>query len=330
MKLSEAYSILELSSNASPEEAKKKYRSLTKKYHPDLNKEPDAEDKFKKINEAYECVKSGKGNEPEYNSSHNHQSWSMGIDLNDLFGQHRSQQHRIRNESNIALKASISFKESVLGHKHNLSYKRKVKCESCDGSGSKLINNGCSECGGQGVIITRQGNMITQRACHKCHGRHQSENCAECKTNGFLEVETSISVNIPAGISNGQTLRLQHMGNYSGSVSNFMGMSDMYTDANLSVCVEDSNGMSIVGSDVISHLNISLYDALQGCSKNVITIDGEKSININCKSKNKDEVIIPKLGLNKVGNHRVILNVEYPENVEDLIKYLNKDSCQSL
>lgn len=323
MNLNEAYKTLELSSSATPDEAKKKYRELTKKYHPDINKDPNATDTFKKINEAYECVKSGKGSDqPQYQQ----QEWNQGFNFNisDLFNQQRKQQTPIRQEPDISVNASISFKESVLGHKHDITFKRKLKCEDCDGAGSKLVDNGCLDCGGKGVIISQQGNMISQRTCIKCNGKTKTEKCLKCNSKGFVDSVTALTVNIPAGILNGQTLRLQHMGHYAGSANSFMGMSDLYSNVNIKITVGDSKGMRIEGHDVVSDLNISLLEAIKGCSKQIMTINGNQDININPKSKHKDEVILPKLGLNKVGSHRVKINVDYPEDIDTLVQHLSE------
>jgi len=325
MNLQQAYSILELSESASPEEAKKQYRNLTKKYHPDVNKEPDAEDKFKKINEAYECVKNGKGSDPEPNPFSGHSWNAQGFDISDFFTGNKKQT-KIRKEKDIELAATISFKDSVLGTKHDVTYKRKIKCDSCEGSGEAEINNGCTTCGGKGIIISRNGNMISQTTCHKCFGRTNSENCKKCNQKGFLETATAISINIPPGILNQQTLRLQHMGNYAGSVPGFMGMNDMYSNTNVKITVTDDNGMRIDGPNVLSDLHISLLEAIQGTTKEIHTIDGIQSISIDKKSKNKDEIILPKLGINRQGDHKVILNVNYPDDIESLEQHLSANA----
>lgn len=98
MKLSEAYAALDLDQSASQDDAKKRFRELSKKWHPDINKEEDAEEKFKKINQAYRCIQNGHGDEP-----------------GQSFSQHRQYQHAV--PVSIQAKVSISFKEAVLGCK---------------------------------------------------------------------------------------------------------------------------------------------------------------------------------------------------------------------
>ena len=132
----------------------------------------------------------------------------------------------------------------------------------------------------------------------------------------------SINVSVPAGICNGNTLRLQGMGHYAGSV---FGMSDQYSDAFCHITVTEQEGLSVQNEHVISHLDISLLDALKGCSKSVDTIFGEKNIDIPSQSKNKDEIIIPHLGIAEVGDQKVILNIQYPSNIDALIEMLSKE-----
>lgn len=309
MNLKEAYSILELSQTATPEEAKKKYRELTKKYHPDVNKENGAEDKFKKINEAYQVVSSGKSTDRQDMHWQQPQSrqWSP-------FGQRQV----MRQASNIEVSTTISFKDSVFGTKVEIKYQRGTKCQECDGSGEHVLNNGCQKCGGRGQITGRRGNMIFSQTCDKCYGRMQSEPCKTCNSEGVLEGEASVGVTIPGGIQDSQMLRLQGMGNFAGS----FGPLEQYTDVYLRVKVTPEKGLTLQGSDVVSSLEVPLIDALRGCTKTVKTVLGDKEITIKPQSRNRDEVVIPHLGVNRIGNHKVILDVTYPKDVGKLIDVL--------
>lgn len=314
MNLQEAYTILDIPPGTSPEEAKKKYRELTKKFHPDVNKEEGAEDKFKKINEAYKCVSEGKGTDrEEFVPPHNPFNPFGGF---SPFGQ---QVHRTFRADHINLNATISFKESVLGCKRELQFTRNGKCQNCDGQGAVKINNGCERCGGQGQIMNRQGNMLFTRTCDKCFGRSQTIPCSPCGGKCYVEATVSVSVTIPGGITNGNILKLSGMGNFVGNIMNM----DQFTDTLLLIIVDKDLELSISGMDVISDIKISLLEALQGSNKTVKTIEGEKEINISPLSKNKEEIILPSLGVNGIGAHRVILNVEYPEDVSNLINVLN-------
>ncbi len=302
MNVKEAYATLELAQGASPEEAKKKYRELTKKYHPDVNKEAGAEDKFKKINEAYQIVQSGKGTDPE-NRMH-------------YGGFHRQQVVQLEN---VELNLTISFKESVLGCKKEVKYSRQAKCQGCGGTGEIKLNNGCKKCGGKGQVIIKQGQMVMVSTCDECYGRSNAESCKTCNGNGVNHTDVSVHVAVPAGIQNGNTLRLQGMGNYAGS---FMGFADQHTDAYCHITVIPETGLNIEGQSVVSHVTIPLLDALRGCKRKVKTIHGEKEIQIKPQSRNCDEVIIPHHGVSGAGDQRVILDVQYPKNTDKLIGVL--------
>lgn len=304
MNVKEAYATLDLAQGASPEEAKKKYRELTKKYHPDVNKEPGAEDKFKKINEAYQIVQSGKSTDPE-----DRMPYGGG-------GFHRQQVVQLEN---VELNLTISFKESVLGCKKEVKYARQSKCQSCGGAGEIKLNNGCKKCGGKGQVIIKQGQMVMVSTCNECYGRASTEICTACSGNGTVHTDVSVHVSVPAGIQNGNTLRLQGMGNYAGS---FMGFADQHTDAFCHIAVTPEAGLNIEGHSVVSHITIPLLDALRGCKRKVKTIHGDKEIQIKPQSRNRDEVIIPHHGVSGAGDQRVILDVQYPKNTDKLIGVL--------
>jgi len=308
MNLKEAYSILEIPSSATPEEAKKKYRELTKKYHPDINKEPGAEDKFKKINEAYQVVSTGKGTDRQPQQPFTRDPFNP-------FGR----QEYIQLD-NIEISINISFKESVLGCKKDIKFNRRTKCPSCNGQGQFKIHNGCTKCGGRGQITVQQGQMVIIKTCDQCFGRAQIESCKECEASGLLDAEASASVNVPGGVVNGNVLRLSGMGHFAGSFGPF----DQHTDVHLRVNVSSDPLLKIEGEHVIFNLELTLLEALKGCTKSVHTILGDKDIKIKPKSRNKDEVLIPNLGVNSRGSQKVILDIKYPDDVSSLIETLDR------
>ena len=311
MKLEEAYKILNIPQSSTPEEAKKKYRELAKQYHPDINKAPNADEEFKKINEAFQCVQSGKGSDPEDripNPFH-------GNPFEGFVNPFSSRQRYY--PQNIQINTTISFKESVIGCKKDISFQRKTKCKDCNGQGKQKLNNGCDKCKGQGTFTQQQGNMIFTQTCNKCMGRINIKNCDSCSSNGFLNSDVSVQVNIPGGVINNNILRLGNMGNFIGS--NMFGQ-DEYTDTHLLINVTPSNTLSLIDNDVVSSLQISLLDAVQGCEKSIETIDGPKNITIPQNSKNKEEIVVPNMGVNYQGSQRVILNVSYPDNLLNLLQ----------
>ena len=319
MRLQEAYSTLELSSDATPAEAKKKYRELSKKFHPDINKEPNAEDKFKKINEAYSVVQSGKDNELQ-----NFQS-NPGINIEDFVNQHFKKQRIVREIHNSVI---ITFKEAVFGCKKDIQYKRNIKCDTCSGQGQKVESNGCLACGGTGKTVMRQGPMTFIGPCSTCKGNLNIKQCNTCGGKSVLEAETSIAVTVPGGVENGNVLRISGKGEYAGTMQNpFINqLIDQYTDMFLHLTVVQSSDFKVVDNTIITNYDISLLDALGGCTVEVITLDGQQTIQVPPSSKNKDIVSIPNLGVGRVGPHNVILNVNYPKDIDKLVDYLkNKD-----
>jgi molecular chaperone DnaJ len=317
MRLSEAYSILEVPENTSLSDVKKKYRDLSKKYHPDVNKEPGSEDKFKKINEAYARIQKGGSDEPAFNPMQGFH----GFNPFDHFNMHPFANQNVsqtRSVDNIIIETTITFAESVLGVKKDLSFNRENKCADCNGNGKTVISNGCDKCGGKGQISSQQGNMLFVQTCNKCFGRTQSKSCTTCNELGYVNTTTAVSVNIPGGVSDKNILRLSGMGNFAGQ---FMSM-DQFSDVHLVINVIKDENLKLENNIVIYNLNISLLEAIRGCTKSVPTVLGQTSINIKPLSKNNDEFIISRMGINRLGDQKVILNVEYPKDTTKLIDAL--------
>lgn len=305
MNLKEAYSTLEIPSTSTPEEAKKKFKELAKKFHPDINKDPEAESKFKAVNEAYQVVSGGKS-----------------ADREDFpWPGTSSVKRRVYNVSPVISKITISFGEAVLGCEKDIKFNRSAKCEACNGIGEITVHNGCPACGGKGKVAMQSNGMIFIQDCSKCRGVVSKKDCQNCQTKGFVEVEASVRVNIPGGVVAGNILNLRGMGNYIGS----FGPLEQCTDAHLHIHVVPEPGLSIEGSHVVSNLQLSLREALQGCKKIVNTINGYQDIEVPALSRNKDEVVLPNLGVSRTGNQRVILDVQYPgpDDISEIIDILN-------
>lgn len=317
MNLKEAYSILKIPSTSTPEETKKQYKKLTKEFHPDVNKSPGSEDKFKKINEAYSVIQeSGDQNlQPDWNP------FSAQRPFSNPFSNPFGKNNRQFFTANIDVQTSLSFKDAVQGCKVDLKYARQVKCSHCDGSGEATINNGCAACGGRGQATRRQGNAIFVNTCTSCLGKVMSVACLECNSIGVVEAETSVNVVVPPAVVDGNTLVLKGMGNYTSSI---MGMVDTYTDAHLHIKVVPEPGLRLVDRDVVSELNISLLNSFQGCTKTTHTLDGDKEIQVPAGIKNKEEIVI-KVGDKKSIKQRIIVLVGYPTDFSKLIDVLTKE-----
>lgn len=311
MNLQEAYSILELPETATPEEAKKKFKKLAAQWHPDVNKVEGSEAKFKQINEAYQIIESGEGTDvlPRYNSS-------IFDPFNNPFITSKKQYHA----GNIDVHIALSFKESVQGIQKEIKYNRQTKCPHCRGSGNKPINNGCKKCGGQGQTSVHQGGGIYIQICSECMGRHKTISCSDCTNKGVLDSEASVYVSIPPAVADGNILRLNGMGNFAGTL---MGIQDKYTDVYAHIHVEKDIDMWLEGKDVVSRVTISLLDALSGCSNKIKTIDGDKQITIDPRTKNKDEVHL-LVGDNYNIKHRIIIDIKYPDDISGIVNILQE------
>jgi len=315
MNIKEAYEILGVSENSTPDEIKKSFRKLAAKYHPD-NKSTGNEDTFKKLNEANQLIESYR-NAPSQEQFH---GGGFPFNINDFFGGgfgHKNNQKQIVIEE-IVIDINLSFRESILGCKKEISYDKRVKCEICDGDGDIRLNNGCKSCGGRGVIVTRQGNFVVQKQCDLCHGRIRSETCKLCNGDGGIIRQVNHSISIPGGITDDKVLRISGAGHFVGS---FMG-GDQYSNVHIRMHVEGDNDLSLDGNDVISKVDLNLLDAITGTKKTVKTIDGQMEVNIPALSKNLDKISIPNLGVNRDGNQIVIINVSYPKDTDKLIAAL--------
>ena len=160
--------------------------------------------------------------------------------------------------------------------------------------------------------------MIFVQTCNKCYGKIKTIACTTCASSGILDSDVTIIVTIPGGVVNGNVLRLAGMGNFA---SQFMSI-DQYSEVHLHIKVDNDSELSLEGTSVISKLEISLLEAIMGCTKTVLTVFGNKKIIINPLSRNYDKVIIPNMGVNGIGDQKVILDVKYPKNTTKVIDVL--------
>lgn len=198
------YEILGVNENASADEIKAAYRKLARENHPDVNKSPDAEEKFKQIGEAYSILTDPQKKaryEAEQHGSPFGNPFDMGFDFNPFGGQHH---HRMEN-SPVSIRVSVSLAETFKNLKKNISFSRKVFCNKCNGNGGLGEKTVCKTCNGSGNVIRQiQQGMFTQQfitSCQNCSGKGKTytSSCNECNSSGLKTVHESIEVEITKG-----------------------------------------------------------------------------------------------------------------------------------
>ena len=236
------YEVLGISKTAGEDEIKKAYRSLAKKYHPDMNPgDKDAEVKFKEVNEAYAVL-----SDPEKRSKYDRfghaafdpasggggfggfgGGFGADFDFGDIFssffgggGGSRSRQNMPVEGDDVATRITISFDESAFGCKKEVSFARIESCGECGGSGAEKGTSAetCATCRGTGRVTVQQQTMLeymqTQRACQSCGGKGKiiKSPCKNCNGKGRIKINKKLEVNIPQGIDNMQNIVLRGQG----------------------------------------------------------------------------------------------------------------------
>ncbi|WP_096270631.1 molecular chaperone DnaJ [Paucisalibacillus globulus] len=230
------YEVLGLEKNASKEEIKKAYRKLARQYHPDVNKEPDAADKFKEAKEAYETL-SNEQKRAQYDQFGHAGMDGQGFggfgggqdfggfgDIFDMFfgggGGRRRDPNAPQQGADLQYTMILDFEESIFGKETDIMIPRDEECATCHGSGAKpgTKPKSCSHCNGSGQLNTEQntpfGRVVNRRVCHHCNGTGKiiPEKCATCSGDGTVKKNKKIHINIPAGIDDGQQIRVAGKG----------------------------------------------------------------------------------------------------------------------
>jgi molecular chaperone DnaJ len=332
------YNILGLEKDASKDDIKRAFRTLAHKYHPD--KKGGDEAKFKEINEAYSILSDdtkrkqydafggmgGGGFDPRtagfggFNAQGAHgfdfsgfadAANGFSFDLGDIFGDmFGGQRARTRRGRDISIDIEIDFKESIFGGMRNLVIRKANTCVHCKGSGgepgSKMET--CATCSGKGKITETRTSMFgtfsTVTTCTTCTGRGEvpTESCKECKGTGIIKGEKDVRVALPAGIEDGEMVRVTGAGE---AIQNG-------TPGDLYVKIRVKPHVRFVKDDfdLVTNLPIKLSEALLGTKKELETLEEKLTIDIPQGTQHGEEIKIKSKGVPAGGGRRGALRIK--------------------
>ena len=336
------YEVLGVDKNADEATIKKAYRTLAKKYHPDMNPgDKEAEAKFKEVNEAYDVL-SDPDKKAKYDQ-YGHAAFDPsagagagfggfgdfgGFDINDIFssffggasGGSTRRNGPVRGDD-ITVRLTISFEESVFGCKKEVSYNKIQKCADCSGTGAAKGSSPktCSACGGSGQVRVQQrtpfGIMQTQKTCDACHGTGKiiENKCPNCRGTGFVRVPKKLEVNIPAGIDDGQQLSLRYQGSDGMNGGN---AGDLY----IIISVRPHSVFERDGDDLYCEVPITYAEATLGAEIEIPTLEGSMKYTIPEGTQTGTVFTLRNKGVTRVnskvrGNLYITVVVEVPKNL---------------
>jgi len=341
--VTDLYEVLDVGHDASPDEIKKAYRKLARESHPDANPDdPEAEARFKDLSAAYEILA-----DPDKRARYDRYGSSNGFDLSDPFGsgagglgdlfdsffggnspfgggggQPRGPVGPPRGED-LDAQAVLEFTDAVFGCQCDVSVRTAVSCEECGATGAEPGTESarCLDCGGTGEVrVVRQtvlGQMMSASVCRRCSGQGQylPSPCSSCDGAGRLIEDKIYTVDVPAGVDEGSTLRLTGRGAVGMRGG---GPGDLY----VRLRVKPHGRFVRQGDDLLSDLDISMVQATLGAMLPLETLDGFEELNVP-RGTQVGKVFklkghgVPRLDGRGRGDLMVRVNVEIPESVDE-------------
>lgn len=299
------YEILGVSKSATDPEIKKAYRKLSKQYHPDINKEADADAKFKEITEAYEVLSDG--NKRAAYDQYGHASTDPnfgaggggfgggfggggfgGGGFEDIFesffgggGGRAANPNAPRQGEDLQYRMDLEFEEAIFGKETTIQYNREAECKTCHGDGAKPGTHPvtCSKCHGSGTLNVERntplGRVMTRQTCDVCQGtgKEIKEKCPTCYGSGHVKEKHSVKVTVPAGVEDGNQMRLNGQGEAGKN-------GGPYGDLYVVFRVKSSDLFDRDGSEIYYELPISFIQAALGDEVEVPTVHGKVKLKI--------------------------------------------------
>jgi molecular chaperone DnaJ len=337
------YGLLGVRKDATPEELKRAYRKLARELHPDVNPDPDAQDKFKAVTTAYEVLSDPEkrrivdlGGDPLSQGQGSAGNPFAGFGgFGDVFEAFfgggtgfggaggRGRRSRVRPGSDALLQLSLTLEEAAFGVRKELNVETAVLCSTCTGSGCApgTSPQTCATCGGTGEIQTVQrsflGQVMTTRACTACGGTGEqiTSPCPTCGIEGRVRTRRTITVDVPAGIEDGMRIRLSGQGEV-GPGGGPAG--DLYVEVSEKphdVFVRD-------GADLHCTVAVPMTAAALGTDLVLTTLDGEEKLEIRAGTQSGSEQTlrgrgVPRLRSSARGDLHVHIEVRTPTRLDD-------------
>lgn len=339
MSKRDCYEVLEVSKSASTDDIKKAYRKKALQFHPDRNPgDKAAEDKFKEATDCYSIL-----SDPQSRAKYDQYGWAAfdqqgGFGANggfgdfsgfedifgDLFGAFfggsaggSSRKGRGRQGRDLRYDLTIEFEEAVFGCEKEIILNRNVACDDCSGSGAKKGTSPetCPQCRGAGQVGIQQGFFTISRTCPQCQGAGKivKDPCGSCRGGGVKPFQSTLKVKVPAGIDQGQRLKLRGEGE-AGSAGGQAG--DLYVQ----IAIKPHKIFERQETELICELPITYSDAVLGAEIDVPTLEGETKLKIPAgtasgkvfRLKNKG---IQALGESRRGDQHVRVYVNIPKKI---------------
>ncbi|MBI2940207.1 MAG: molecular chaperone DnaJ [Chloroflexi bacterium] len=346
------YEVLGVSNGATEDDIRRAFRKLARQYHPDVNREKDAEERFKEINEAYEVL-----SDPEKRRSYDHFGHRFGQDgpagfggpsdfsgfggIEDIFdaffgGRVRTGTRRTARGSDLRHDLTLTFEEAVFGVQKTIEIQRPEPCGRCAGRRTEpgTQPTRCPVCGGSGELRRAQqtvfGQFVNVMACDRCQGEGRviTTPCSECRGQGYVHGKRQLTVDIPGGVDEQHTVRYQGEGlpGYHGGPPG-----DLY----IVLSIQSHSVFKRQGTDILYDLDINVAQAALGEEIEVPTVDGKSTrVKIPAGTQSGRTIRLrgqgaPHLGRAARGDQVVNIRVVVPQQLSEHQRNLFRELARS-